>query len=200
MSGKIAKSPASPFQWQPEQPEQPGPGPLAGSKPTEPTENQWAIDVPGLSRRQQSALPTVFAAPTIVEAARRSGVGESTLRRWLDDPRFRHALDRLREEAYSVALKQVQALVPECLNIFARIAVESADPVLRKRAARYLLDYGLKFKEAEELRHRLSALEQALEADKSANPSFRPSPTRRPTTSPSRLGAKSAHRPPNRRK
>ena len=196
MSGKIANSSASPFQWQPEQP---GPGPLAGSKPTEPTENQWA-DAPGLSRRQQSALLAVFAAPTIVEAARRSGVGESTLRRWLDEPRFRQALDRLREEAYSVARKQMQALVPECLNIFARIAVESDDPALRKRAARYLLDYGLKFKEAEELRHRLSALEQALEADKSTNPSFRPSPTRRPTTSPSRLGAKSAHRPPNRRK
>ena len=169
MSGKIAKPPASPVQWQPAEP---GPGDPTAAKPPEPTENQWAVDVPGLSRRQQTALPAVFVAPTIVEAARRSGVGESTLRRWLEEPRFRQALDGLREEAYSVALKQVQALVPECLNIIARVAVESDDPVLRMRAARYLLNYGLKFKEVEELRHRLSALEQALGADKSTKPQF----------------------------
>ena len=95
MTAKTVNPPESPFQWQsgpddpcPGQPapEQPGPGQPAPahpgeSKSPEPGENRWAIDVPGLSRRQQSALPAVLSAPTIVEAARRSGVGESTLRR-----------------------------------------------------------------------------------------------------------------------
>ena len=96
--------------------------------------------------------------------------GESTLRRWLEEPRFRTALDRLRQDAYEIALVQVQALVPECLNIFARIAVENTDPVLRMRAARYLLNYGMKYREVDELHRKLRALEQAVEADKSTKP------------------------------
>ena len=65
---------------------------------------------------------------------------------------------------------QVQALVPECLNIFARIAVENTDPVLRMRAARYLLNYGMKYREVDELHRKLRALEQAVEADKGTKP------------------------------
>ena len=179
MTAKTVNPPGSPFQWQsgPDDPcpDQPGPGQPAPAHPgesrsSESGENRWAIDVPGLSRRQQSALPAVLSAPTIVEAARRSGVGESTLRRWLEEPRFRTALDRLRQDAYEIALMQVQALVPECLNIFARIAVENTDPVLRMRAARYLLNYGMKYREVDELHRKLRALEQAVEADKGTKP------------------------------
>ena len=184
MTAKTINPPESPFQWQsgPDDPcpGQPGPGQPGPDKPApghpgepkspEPGENRWAIDVPGLSRRQQSALPAVLSAPTIVEAARRSGVGESTLRRWLEEPRFRTALDHLRQDAYEIALMQVQALVPECLNIFARIAAENTDPVLRMRAARYLLNYGMKYREVDELHRKLRALEQAVEADKSTKP------------------------------
>ena len=167
MSGNPTKPPGSLFQG-PSQPSEPGPP--AETESVEMSGNERIFEIPGLSPRQQSALPTVVSSPTIAESARRAGVAESTLRRWLDEPAFRKELDRQREEAYNLALKQVQALVPECLSIFAKVAVESADPALRLRAARYLLSYGMKVKEVDDLRERIRNLEQAVEVDRTTKP------------------------------
>ena len=126
-----------------------------------------SLEIPGISHRQRLALTSVATAPTTVEGARRSGVAVSTLRRWLEEPAFRQELERQREEAYNLAIKQVQALVPECLAVLAKIAVDCEDPILRMRAARYLLSYGVKYREISELYNRISYLQQAYEVDKS---------------------------------
>ena len=116
--------------------------------------------------------PPSLPLPSTAEAARRSGVAESTLRRWLEEPEFRQEIEQLREEAYQLAIKQVQALVPECLAVFARVVTDSDDPVLRMRAARYLLSYGVKYRELHELNNRVADLQRAYEVDKYAKPDF----------------------------
>ena len=56
-----------------------------------------------LSRRQQSALPVIAATPTMAQAARSSGIGESALYRWLEDPHFRNELTRRHHAARNSA-------------------------------------------------------------------------------------------------
>ena len=128
------------------------------------------IEFSELPFRQQAALPTIALAQSLAQAARDTGVAERTLRRWLEDPSFRQELDRLRQESYDLARQQAQAAMPMCLSILADAALESPDPALRVRAARYLLSYGVKFVEADNLRERLNAVEDAFHSAKTASP------------------------------
>ena len=132
--------------------------------------NDREIEISELPFRQQAALPTIALARSLAQAARDTGVAERTLRRWLEDPSFRQELDRLRQESYDLARQQAQAAMPMCLSILADAALESPDPALRLRAARYLLSYGVKFVEADNLRERLNAVEDAFHSAKTASP------------------------------
>ena len=133
-------------------------------------DNGREIEISELTFRQQAALPTIALARSLAQAARDTGVAERTLRRWLEDPSFREELDRLRQESYDLARQQAQAAMPMCLSILADAALESPDPALRLRAARYLLSYGLKFVEVDNLRERLKAVEDAFHYAKTASP------------------------------
>ena len=125
--------------------------------------NGREIEFSELTFRQQAALPTIALARSLAQAARDTGVAERTLRRWLEDPSFR-------QESYDLARQQAQAAMPMCLSILADAALESPDPALRVRAARYLLSYGVKFVEADNLRERLNAVEDAFHSAKTASP------------------------------
>ena len=132
--------------------------------------NGREIEISEPTFRQQAALPTIALARSLAQAARDTGVAERTLRRWLEDPSFRQELDRLRQESYDLARQQAQAAMPMCLSILADAALESPDPALRVRAARYLLSYGMKFVEADNLRECLNAVEDAFHSAKTASP------------------------------
>ena len=147
-----------------------GPGQPAVPESAEMSGNERNIEIPGLTFRQRSVLPSVVLAPSIAGAARNSGVAESTLRRWLEEPAFREELERLRQEAYDLARKQLQAMMPRCLAIMAEVAAESPDPALRLRAARYLLSSSLKYHEIDGLRERVRDLQQVVEDTKNTSP------------------------------
>ena len=120
-----------------------------------------AADYSGLSHRQRAALPVVAFAPSIAQAARFSGVAESTLRRWLANPDFREHIDRMREETLYVAHQELKGLMPLCAAVFAD-AMQSPDPALRLRAARYALSFILRVNEADRLAADLHDLEIAV--------------------------------------
>ena len=138
------------------------PQPHDPQEPPDLSGNDCQIEVSQLPPRQQAALPIVAVSPSIAQAARQSGVSERTLRRWLDDPAFRQQLSQLHQEAYDLARRQLQALVPHCISIMAAEAVENPDPALRIRAARYLMSYAVKFNEIEKLADDLRDLRAAL--------------------------------------
>ena len=66
--------------------------------------NEWNNKISDLTFHQQSALPSVVVAPSIAGAARKTGVAESTLLRWLEEPAFRKKLDLAHKETYDLAL------------------------------------------------------------------------------------------------
>ncbi len=124
--------------------------------------NDREIEISGLSLRQQALLPVVALSPSIAQAARDSGVSERTLRRWLDDPAFREQLSQLHRESYDLARRQLQALVPHLISVLAKEAIENPDPTIRIRAARYAMNYAVRFHDVDKLTDDLRDLRAAL--------------------------------------
>ena len=118
------------------------------------------VDSSSLSFRQQAALPIIANSPTLAQAARDSGVGESTLRRWLASPDFSDQLAIMRRESAQLARQELYGLMPLCSAAFAD-ALQGPDPNLRLRAARYALSFMARFGEMERLSDELRALEAA---------------------------------------
>ena len=131
-----------------------------------------AISRPGspLTPRQQAVLPVLAISPSIAQAARDTGVSERTIYRWLDDPDFQEQLSQLHEASYDLARSQLQALVPHLLSVIAREAIENPDPALRVRAARYAMDYAVKFCDVDKLGGVLRILHDALRGSGQTQP------------------------------
>ncbi len=119
------------------------------------------IDLSALSPRQQAALPIVACFPTIVQAARAAGVGESTLRRWLTDTAFSGCLAELRRRSANIARQKLLELTPLCVSVLAD-AMRHSDPAIRLRAVNYALSFNLRAAELENLRSDLNTLETAI--------------------------------------
>ncbi len=123
--------------------------------------NERKIDLSALSPRQQAALPIVACFPTIVQAARAAGVGESTLRRWLNDLAFSNCLAELRRQSANLARQKLLELTPLCVSVLADAMCHS-DPAIRLRAVNYALSFNLRAAELENLRSDLNTLETAI--------------------------------------
>ncbi len=114
--------------------------------------------------RQEQAVFVLLETPTIAAAANKIGVNESTLRRWRAEPEFQRALEQARREAFDGALGRLQAGVGKAVDaLLAVVDDDQAKPSARISAARTLLEHGHRADDALELRHRLAALEAALE-------------------------------------
>ena len=135
--------------------------PANGPEWEEMGENEREIEKFNLTFRQQTALPIIAASPTIAQAARTSGIGESTLYRWLEDDDFRDELTRLRQEAASLARQELQGLMLRSVSVLNE-AMDAPDLAIRLRAARYSMSFAVQIWEAEKLRSDIQALEEAL--------------------------------------
>ncbi len=133
--------------------------------------NDRIIEISELTLRQQSVLPVLAVSRSIAQASRDAGVAESTLRRWLSDPSFRDQLEHLRKESHDMARLQVQAVLPACLSVVAEAALDSQDPALRFRAARFLISYGKDIGEVDDLRAELEDLRHVVDLAARTSPS-----------------------------
>lgn len=145
-------------------PQNPAPA-LNPSCPPESAESggiQRKIKKSGLTFSQQSALTILAYSPTIAQAARSSGIGESTLRHWINhDPLFRQELARLRQESSDLARQELHGLMLRSVSVFSE-AMSHPDIAIRLRAARYALSFALRISENEKLSADIQALEEAL--------------------------------------
>lgn len=161
MSNKNRKSPSS---LVPRPKQLPSPDPVnrraLPAIPADACEDGEPVAISRLTHRQQAALPIIAFATTRVEAARLSGVGKSTLRRWYADPVFRQNLENLQRDTHLFVGQQIQGLLPLCVSVFAD-AMRSPDPKLRLRAARYVLPYIFRRGDSETLSAALQELEAA---------------------------------------
>ena len=132
-------------------------------------DNERPGENPSLSSRQRSALPAIVASPTMRQAARSSGISESTLYRWLEDETFREELARQREEVANFAYQELRGLTLRIVSVFAE-SMEDPDPAIRLRAARYAANFTAQIHETQQLRADIQALEYALDEWKTRIP------------------------------
>ena len=124
-----------------------------------------------LTDKQVVALPYVAAAPTVAEGARRASIARSTLHRWMEDGRFRQALETTRAEAADLARTELQGLMLKAVFVLAE-ALEDPKPEVRLRAASTAMNLGLKIVDIKELHQRLDQLDDTVDLMRSKRPSF----------------------------
>lgn len=114
-----------------------------------------------LTDRQLAALPHIAASSTLSQAARSASTSRATLYRWLQDERFRQALDSLRSEAADFARAELQGLMLKGILVLSQ-AMDDSSPDIRLRAARATLYLALKVKDIKDIQQRLELIDEAF--------------------------------------
>lgn len=111
--------------------------------------------------RKKMALAALITNPTIRDAAAAAGIDESTLRRYMKDGSFKIAYNRALSELLQDATRQAHNALCAALEVLKGICLSTEENAqVRVSAARSLLDYALKLREATTVEERLSALEE----------------------------------------
>jgi hypothetical protein len=119
-----------------------------------------------LSRKEEAAISALLTQGTLAEAASLAGIGEATLRRWLQHEDFQAAYRRARRETVSQAVAHLQRVSGEAVETLRTIMQDDQKPSsARVTAARVILELSIKAVELEDLEVRIAALE-ALSAAK----------------------------------
>ena len=123
---------------------------------------------PHLKPSQARAVTVLLESPSIVAAARKAKVGESTLRCWLrEDEHFQMTLRRLREEALTHASLRLQAkCLPSGRTHDRAHQFEGPHRTGRASIARTLLDFAFRAGAYSDLADRIRAIEQAAANEK----------------------------------
>ena len=86
---------------------------------------------------REKAIVALLSAPTIGQAAKRSGVGERTLRRWLaEDANFKAQYDAARTAVFQVGMNRVQTLMARAVDTLDELLGATKYPAVRLGAAR----------------------------------------------------------------
>jgi hypothetical protein len=115
----------------------------------------------GLTLRQSRAVTGQLTSGGIAEAARRAGVGERTIYRWLTDDTFRLHLFKARRLALSRAIARLHTIAEGAVDALdALIHDEKVPASSRVSAVRTALRFACHGAEIEDFEERLSSVER----------------------------------------
>lgn len=118
------------------------------------------------TRKQEVFIANLLIEPNIRAAAKKTGIGEATGWRWLQDPIFQEQYREARRQAVSQAISQLQQASTEAVNTLRKIMNDEEAPAAsRVTAARTVLDMSLKAVELEDLAQRIEQLEQSVRSN-----------------------------------
>jgi transposase-like protein len=116
-----------------------------------------------LSRKKEHAIAALLSQPSIGGAAKKVGIGEKTLFRWLQLEEFQRAYKNARHQVIDQTIAQIQSVMSEAVQTLLNVMSDVAAPASAKvSAARALLDIGFKVVEIEELEGRIEKIEKNL--------------------------------------
>ena len=144
----------------PQEPQEP-----QGTAPADDESDKGSI-FEGLTPIQERGILALVSEPTIVRAATAIGVNERTIRRWLEDLRFKKVYHTVRREAFDQAIGLTQRYAPVAVNMLAKLMNDPQTPTAAKiTAAMGLLRFGRDGIELDDLAQRVEALEGAVEQE-----------------------------------
>jgi hypothetical protein len=112
------------------------------------------------SRKLDAFVAAMMTHGSTEAAAGAVGIAASTGYRWLRDEVVIERLRQARQQAWSRAMSQLQEAGPEAVEALRKVLREAENEAPRVSAARILLELGLKSVEFDELKERITRLEQ----------------------------------------
>lgn len=111
---------------------------------------------------RERAVLALLSERTVADAARRCGVGERTLRRWLsDDVTFKDQYDSARAATFQFGLDRIQALMGRAVDTLQDLLSAKKFPSVRLGAARTIAEIAIHQRDAETILKRLDEIERA---------------------------------------
>jgi autotransporter translocation and assembly factor TamB len=121
-------------------------------------------------RVDHTLLMALACGSSVEQAASRAGVGITTVRRRLKDPRFTKRLQEIRADMVQRTAAMLTAAAGEAVKTLLDLQKASAPPAIRLGAARAIIELGGKLRETAELADRIAALEQQLANEAAGTP------------------------------
>ncbi len=120
-----------------------------------------------LSKKKELCIAAILTCATLKDAARKVGISEPTIFRWLQKPDFQTGLKEAKKQAVSKATSTLSKICHESVLCLQEIMNDKNAPAsARVSAAKTVLDSGLKGIEMDDLDARLAALESELAGEK----------------------------------
>jgi transposase-like protein len=117
-----------------------------------------------LNEKHVRAIEALLQEPTVSSAAKKAGVGQATLFRWLNDPQFARAYKEARGRMLEGTLTSLQSASVDAVKCLREVINDTtAQASARVSAAKSVLDLSLKAREIFELEDRIEYLEKYLE-------------------------------------
>ncbi len=109
---------------------------------------------------RERAIVAILAESTIGAAAKRAGIGERTLRRWLtEDEAFQGALAEARCLAFEAGMGRVQALTARAVEALDELLGAKKCPSVRLGAARTVAELAIHQHDADTIMRKLDVIE-----------------------------------------
>ena len=111
---------------------------------------------------RERAVLALLSEKTVTNAAKKAGVDESTLRRWLsEDAAFQTAYAEARQAAFQAGMSRVQALTGKAIDTLDELLDAEKYPNVRLGAARTVAELGIHQHDAETILRKLDEIESA---------------------------------------
>ena len=112
---------------------------------------------------RERAILALLSERSLGTAAKRAGVGERSLRRWIaHDADFQVELSTARRATFQAGVERVQALMGHAVSVLEDLLAETKHPAVRLGAARTVIELALNRNDAEVLLGRVEELERLL--------------------------------------
>lgn len=117
--------------------------------------------------KQQKAIMALLTEPTITQAAERSGVGETTLYRWMKEEEFDQAFRDARKKAFSQTISRLQQTTTNAVQTLeAVMGDEKAPASSRVTAAKTVIEMAFKAYELEDMAAKVEEIQRYIEGVK----------------------------------
>jgi transposase-like protein len=118
-----------------------------------------------LTKQQDEAILALISEGTVERAAKKVGISERQLYRWMKEAEFKKAYLEAKRSSFGQAIGLLQRYSSTCVNVLAKIATDSASPPqARVSAAINMLRIARDAIELDDLCGRVDALEQSAKA------------------------------------
>jgi alpha-beta hydrolase superfamily lysophospholipase len=113
---------------------------------------------------REQAILALLSERTLERAAKRCGVNERTLRRWLtDDPAFKAEYDAARRATFQAAMSRVATLTVRAVEALEELLADTRHPSVRLGAARTVAEIGMHQHDTDVIVRKLEEIEAAQE-------------------------------------